>query len=63
MPVSAADRASPLYVEGESCPACHGTRDPVRRAGYAERHRQQRLAEARGEAHVGRVFDAHHADE
>ncbi len=53
MPVSDADRASPLYEEGVSCPACHGTRDAAQRAGYAERHRQARLAEARGDAHVG----------
>ncbi len=56
MPVSAADRASPLYVEGVSCAACHASRDDAQRAGYAERHRQQRLAEDRGEAHVGRRF-------
>lgn len=53
MPVSAEDRASPLFEEGVSCPACHGTRDAIQRAGYAERHRQARLAQARGEAHVG----------
>lgn len=58
MPVSAADRASPLYEEGVSCPACHGTRNDAQRAGYAERHRQERLAEARGEAHVGAALDA-----
>ena len=57
MPVGPADRASPLYVEGVSCPACHATRDDAQRAAAAERHRQQRLAEARGEAHVGRCFD------
>jgi UPF0176 protein len=56
MPVSPEDRASPLYVEGVSCPACRATRDDSQRAAYAERHRQERLAEARGEAHVGRVF-------
>ncbi|MDR6787002.1 UPF0176 protein [Sphingomonas sp. BE138] len=56
MPVSEADRASPRYVEGESCPACHDTRTAGERAGYAERHRQELLAAARGEAHVGRVF-------
>ncbi|WP_419815781.1 rhodanese-related sulfurtransferase [Glacieibacterium sp.] len=55
MPVSEADRASPLYVEGESCPACHATRDDEQRAGYAERHRQAQLAEARGEVHIGAV--------
>ncbi len=53
MPVSAPDRASPLYVEGVSCPACHDARSAEDRAGYAERHRQQRLAQARGTAHVG----------
>ena len=56
MPVSPNDRASPLYEEGVSCPACHNTRDPERRAAYAERHRQVKLAEARGQAHVGAVF-------
>jgi UPF0176 protein len=53
MPVSPEDRASPLYEAGVSCPACHGTRDARARAGYAERHRQVTLAEARGQAHVG----------
>jgi UPF0176 protein len=56
MPVSPTDRASPLYVEGVSCPACHDARDERQRAGYAERHRQERLAEARGVAHVGAVL-------
>jgi UPF0176 protein len=56
MPVSPADRASPLYQEGISCPACHATRDDTQRAGYAERHRQAKLAAARGEAHVGATF-------
>jgi UPF0176 protein len=53
MPVSPEDRASPHYVEGVACPACHAARDDARRAGYAERHRQVRLAEARGATHVG----------
>ena len=56
MPVSPEERTSALYVEGVSCPTCHATRDDSQRASYAERHRQERLAEARGEAHVGRVF-------
>lgn len=54
MPVSPEERTSPLYTEGVSCPACHAARTDEQRAGYAERHRQTRLAEARGEAHVGR---------
>jgi UPF0176 protein len=56
MPVSPADRASPLFVEGVSCPRCHDARDAVQREAAAERHRQVRLADARGEAHVGRRF-------
>ncbi|OYY89584.1 MAG: hypothetical protein B7Y45_11260 [Sphingomonas sp. 28-66-16] len=53
MPVSRDEQRSPLYEEGISCPACHATRDAAKRAGYAERHRQVRLAEARGAAHIG----------
>ncbi|WP_010216075.1 oxygen-dependent tRNA uridine(34) hydroxylase TrhO [Sphingomonas sp. PAMC 26621] len=53
MPVSPADRASPLYEEGVACPACAATRDDTQRAAYAERHRQVKLAERRGETHVG----------
>ena len=53
MPVSPEDRASPLYEEGVACPACAGGRDAEKRAGYAERHRQVKLAEDRGGAHVG----------
>jgi len=56
MPVSAADRVSPLFVEGVSCPACHADRTVEQRERYAERHRQAELAAARGEAHVGAVF-------
>ena len=53
MPVSEVDQASPNYVEGVSCPRCRA--DDRRREGYAERHRQVRLAAARGVAHVGAV--------
>lgn len=52
-PVGAGDRASPLFREGVSCPACHDARTDEQRTRYAERHRQQRLAEARGREHVG----------
>ena len=53
MPVSVADRASPDYVEGVSCPACAATRNAAQRAGAAERHRQAALAAARGKVHIG----------
>jgi UPF0176 protein len=52
-PVSAEDRASGLYEAGVSCPACHAERSEEQRAGYRERHRQESLAAARGESHVG----------
>lgn len=53
MPVSPADRASPLFEEGVQCPACAGTRDAATLAAKAERHRQVTLAAQRGEQHVG----------
>ena len=55
-PISLSDRQSTLYAEGVSCPACHAERTDRQRAGYAERHRQTRLAEARGSVHVGAVL-------
>ena len=53
-PVSEADRAHAHYVEGVSCPRCHGERSEEQRARYAERQRQERLAGARGHEHIGR---------
>lgn len=52
-PVSIQDRTSPFYIAGVSCPACHSDRTDAQRAGYAERDRQERLAKARGIAHIG----------
>ncbi|USU08416.1 rhodanese-related sulfurtransferase [Sphingomonadaceae bacterium OTU29MARTA1] len=57
MPVSPADRASPLYDEGIACPRCADVRGEEDRARYAERHRQALLAAERGEAHVGRRYE------
>jgi UPF0176 protein len=52
-PLSDSDRASDLYEEGVSCAACYPERNDEQRAGYRERHRQEGLAAARGETHVG----------
>ena len=52
-PLSAEDRASPDYEEGVSCPACLGDTTPAQRERFRERARQTRIAEARGEGHVG----------
>ncbi|GGI77080.1 UPF0176 protein [Polymorphobacter multimanifer] len=57
MPVSTADQASPLYISGVQCVHCAGTRDAQAQAGYAERHRQALLAEARGTTHIGAAPD------
>jgi UPF0176 protein len=57
-PVSAEDSESELYEAGVSCPACHTERSEEQRAGYRERHRQESLAAARGESHVGAVQPA-----
>jgi len=62
MPLAPADLKSPDYVEGVACPKCHATRDDVRRKSYAERHRQVRLAVARGERHVGAQSGTLNAD-
>jgi UPF0176 protein len=54
-PLTAEDRTSPFYAEGISCPHCHQSRSDADRAGYAERHRQVQLAQARGgKPHIGR---------
>jgi UPF0176 protein len=55
-PVSPQDRASPLYVEGVACPACHDERDEAAKARYAERQRQTARAEQLGIAHLGAVI-------
>ena len=52
-PLNAADRASPLFEEGVSCPACHAERTEAQREGYRERHRQERIADGRGVSHIG----------
>ncbi|MBO1358731.1 rhodanese-related sulfurtransferase [Acetobacter sacchari] len=52
-PISAADRESPLFQDGVSCPSCHDERSEAQRQRYAERERQTRLATARGVVHLG----------
>ena len=53
MPLGEAERASPHYVRGVSCPYCHGTRTPEQERALAERQRQMDLATQRGQAHLG----------
>lgn len=56
-PLSPEDRNSPFFIEGECCPYCHDDRDASQRERYAERHRQETLAQTRGERHLGAVVD------
>ncbi|GBR09970.1 oxygen-dependent tRNA uridine(34) hydroxylase TrhO [Acetobacter oeni] len=52
-PVSDEARASPLFEEGISCPACHSERSDQQRRRYADREKQTRLAKVRGIRHLG----------
>lgn len=52
-PLDQVDRSSPHFVEGVACPECYDRLTPERRARLSERHRQIRLARARGERHLG----------
>lgn len=53
-PLNETDLAHRHYVEGVSCHQCYPERSDEQRARYAERQRQAKLAEVRGEEHVGR---------
>lgn len=52
-PITAEDRDHPAYEEGVCCPACKDEYTPADRARFRERQRQMKLAEARGEPHLG----------
>ena len=53
MPVSEADKQSPHYIAGVSCPKCYETRSEEKKRSLAERHRQVELAKTRNDAHLG----------
>ncbi len=52
-PLSPADRNSPLYERGVSCPFCYHELTDEKRARNRERHRQVLLANERNESHFG----------
>ena len=54
MPLSEEDRQSSQFEQNVSCPSCYDHLTPERRASLEERGRQIKLAEARGEKHIGR---------
>jgi UPF0176 protein len=53
MPVSPDQQQSAQFIDGRQCPHCADARTDEDRARYAERHRQVKLAETRGYAHLG----------
>lgn len=52
-PVTPEARLDPAYEEGVCCPACRDEYSDADRARFRERQRQMKLAEARGEPHLG----------
>ena len=53
-PLTLEAKQSPHYEAGVSCPACYDKRTEEDRARYAERQKQIRLAQKRGERHIGK---------
>src|SRR5690554_7331696 len=52
-PITEAEKQLPEYQQGVSCHRCIDSLSEEQKARFAERERQIRLAEARGEVHVG----------
>ena len=63
-PLSVADLQSAEYEQGVSCPYCvaDGDVDPSRAARLRQRNKQVKLAQARGEQHIGQT-QAQHLDQ
>ena len=53
MPLAEDELAHPDYEAGVSCHHCRDTQDPAQRQRFTERQKQMRLANQRGEAHLG----------
>jgi UPF0176 protein len=56
-PLSEEDRKSPLYEPGVMCPHCADTLSEEKVARLRERQKQVRLAEKRGQQHIGSTPD------
>jgi len=55
-PLSAKDRKSKKYIEGVACPSCFDKTTAEKKSRAAERHKQVKLSEKRGERHIGAKF-------
>lgn len=56
-PITQNDLESPRYERGVSCPYCYDRTTKKQKSQFAERARQERLAVARGQRHVGQRQD------
>ena len=63
MPLTAADRQSPLFEKNVCCPRCHDRLTPERREALLERARQSALARERGERQRGLAMPGTRDDE
>ena len=52
-PITAQDKLSPLYEDGVTCPACHGSKTDAQLAGFRQRQKQIALAKQRNQRHIG----------
>jgi UPF0176 protein len=52
-PVGDAERASPHFERGVSCPECFAAKTDTKKAGLRERQRQVEIAKSRNRMHVG----------
>lgn len=53
MPITEQDKLSQHYEHGVSCPHCFDKSSEAQKARFKEREKQMRLAEQRGEVHIG----------
>lgn len=52
-PITEEDKQSEYYQKGVSCPRCYHRMTKQQKARFSERQKQNELAKARGEAHIG----------
>lgn len=53
LPITEEDMQSAAYVQGVSCPHCVNEHSDVQKERHQEREKQNQLAKARGESHIG----------
>ena len=52
-PITEEEKQDARYIQGVSCHRCFDKTSPEQKARYEEREKQIRLAEERGEEHIG----------